>query len=205
VAAQLGADYAAHGTIKPAYGHRAAGKDWESGNWYNYTYMRGKREIESYWATREKKSKVDQGEESLSKYAFHVLIGHHGIFLLTPIWLLSVAGAPLWLSRDGGRWQALIFWIGLVTAVCLAFYIARPLDDRNYGGTASAFRWVFWMAPLWLVAMLPLLDAVTRGWQRCVCLVLLAFSAMSAAWPTWNPWIHPWAVNLMNHLGWLDW
>jgi hypothetical protein len=205
VAAHLGADYAAHGTIKPAYAHRAEGKDWESGNWYNYTYLRGTREITSYWATREGKSKVDQGEDSSGTYALHVLVGHHGIFSLTPIWLLSLIGGPMWLVRDGGRWRALIFWIGLVTLVCLVFYLSRPLADRNYGGTASAFRWVFWFAPLWLVAMLPALDGARQRWQRMVCLVLLALSAMSAAYPTWNPWIHPWAVNWMNYLGWLDW
>jgi hypothetical protein len=204
-AAHLGADYAAHGTVKPAYAHRAEGKDWESGNWYNYTYLRGKREITSYWATREGKSKVDQGEDSSLTYTLHVLVGHHGIFSLTPIWLLSLIGGPMWLARDGGRWRALIFWIGLVSAVCLAFYLSRPLADRNYGGTASAFRWVFWFAPLWLVAMLPALDALQRTSLRVVCLVLLALSAMSAAYPTWNPWIHPWLVNWMNYMGWLNW
>ncbi len=204
-AAHLGADYAAHGTTKPAYAHRAEGKDWETGNWYNYTYMRGSREITSYWATREGKSKVDQGEDSPSVYALHVLIGHHGIFSLTPLWLLSLVGGPMWLARDGGRWRALILWIGLISAVCLAFYLSRPLADRNYGGTASAFRWVFWFAPLWLVAMLPALDAIQRNWLRVVCLVLLGLSAMSAAYPTWNPWIHPWPIHGMNYLGWLKW
>jgi hypothetical protein len=216
-AAHLGADYAAHGTIKPAYAHRAEGKDWETGNWYNYTYMRGSREITSYWATREGKSKVDQGEDSPTTYALHVLIGHHGIFSLTPIWLLSLAGGLLGLLRrsepDAAApqmrpptdWRPVMLWIGLVSATCLAFYLTRPLADRNYGGTASAFRWVFWFAPLWLIAMLPALDAIRRRGLRVFCLVLLAFSAMSAAYPTWNPWIHPWAVNWMNHLGWLDW
>ena len=87
----------------------------------------------------------------------------------------------------------------------MAFYLGRPLVDRNYGGTASAFRWVFWMAPLWLVAMLPAVDAVRHRWQKAACLILLGLSAASAAWPTWNPWVHPWGVNLMNHLGWLNW
>jgi hypothetical protein len=203
VAAHLGADYTAHGTIKPAYAHRAKGQDWESGNWYVYTYMRGTREIESYWAKRENKSQVDRGEDSPLTYALHVLVGHHGIFSLTPIWLLSVIGCAIWL-RDRSE-RAVIFWIGLVSLVCLAFYLSRPLDDRNYGGTASAFRWVFWFAPLWLVAMLPALDRVQRRLTRGVCLFLLAWSAMSAAYPTWNPWTHPWIVNFMVSREWLDW
>ncbi len=36
-------------------------------------------------------------------YALHVLVGHHGIFSLTPIWLLSVlAGIVLLLARRDG-------------------------------------------------------------------------------------------------------
>ena len=35
---------------------------------------------------------IDRGESSSLLYAFNVLIGHHGLFSLTPLWLLSVAG-----------------------------------------------------------------------------------------------------------------
>ena len=51
----------------------------------------------------------------------------------------------------------------LLTVVCLAFYLARPLSDRNYGGVASGFRWVFWCTPLWLLTLLPAADALSRS------------------------------------------
>ena len=76
-----------------------------------------------------------------------------------------------------------------VTLIGLAFYIWWPGVDRNYGGNASAFRWAFWMAPLWLVLMLPAADLMSRRrWSRGVALVLLAFSALACNYPTWNPW-----------------
>jgi hypothetical protein len=72
---------------------------------------------------------------------------------------------------------------------CLAFYLAQGTENRNYGGTTSGLRWMFWFAPLWSLVMLPAVDACSnrRGW-RGLCLVLLALSVLSVSFPTWNPW-----------------
>ena len=80
----FGTNWIAHHSLKPAYMHRS-GDD----NWYDYTYERNGRTIESYWKNP---AGVDRGEPSREVYAFNVLVGHHGIFSLTPVWLLSVAG-----------------------------------------------------------------------------------------------------------------
>ena len=83
------------------------------------------------------------------------------------------------------------------------FYLGQPLMNRNYGGMTSGLRWMFWLAPLWLVAMLPAADALAaRRWTRGLALVLLALSVLSASYPTWNPWTHPWLMNYMQYLGW---
>ena len=81
---------------------------------------------------------------------------------------MSICGLLLWLRRGPGHERLLAAMIGLVTLVCLAFYVFWPTVDRNYGGMASGFRWVFWMAPLWLAAMLPCADAAAgrRGWRE---------------------------------------
>jgi uncharacterized membrane protein YozB (DUF420 family) len=88
----------------------------------------------------------------------------------------------------------------LCTVVCLVFYVARPLEDRNYGGTATGFRWALWFAPLWLYAMLPAADALaaTRP-RRVLAAVLLAISVASASYPTWNPWSLPWPQVFVNY------
>ena len=175
-------------SLKPAYMHRGG-----SDNWYDYPG--------SYWNDRQG---IDQGEKSAAVYSLHVLAGHHGIFSLTPIWLLSLLGSGLWLFAGNRRLQ-LYALMGLsVTLVCLAFYVWWPTVDRNYGGAASGFRWVFWMAPLWLTLMLPAADLLARRrWSRGVGLVLLGLSALSAAYPTWNAWTPPWIMNFMGYMGWL--
>ena len=132
-------------------------------------------------------------------------VGHHGIFSLTPIWVLSAVGLGLWLrQKDDRRLWELAVLIAAVSVVCLLFYLTRPLDDRNYGGMTCGFRWMFWFAPLWLAAMLPAADWVAgRRRMRAVALVLLALSVLSASYPTWNPWTHPWLLDGLHYLEWI--
>jgi hypothetical protein len=260
VAAFFITNYAAHGCLTPPYMHRSTTDPAD--NWYDYSYVKGGRERDSYWRDP---NGIDRGEPSAARYALHTLIGHHGIFSLTPVWLVSLAGLAVWGfgrnprrpaagepigvgpateppsndgavdadgretggtetrrtgadvpgARDGcetcgseatssscGRSLALL--IAAVSLACLVFYLSRPLAHRNYGGMTSGFRWMFWLAPLWIVAMVPAADrmANSRVW-RAIALVLLAFSVLSASYPTWNPWTYPWLTNLGIYLGWV--
>ncbi len=194
--AALATNYIAHDDLRPPYMHR--GRSDPADNWYDYTYVRDGRLRESYWNNP---VGVDRGEPSVARYALHATIGHHGVFSLTPVWLLSVWGVAL-LARER-RFRELAVMIALLSLVCLTFYILRPQADRNYGGMTSGFRWMFWFAPLWLVAMLPAVDRLSRSRiGRGVALVLLALSVLSASYPTWNPWTHPWLWNWVSYLGW---
>ena len=68
---------------------------------------------------------------------------------------------------------------------------------------SSGPRWMFWFTPLWLVVMSPAADLMAgRRWTRAVALVLLALSVLSAAYPTWNPWTHPWLYDFWYYMGW---
>jgi hypothetical protein len=40
-----------------------------------------------------------------------------------------------------------------------------------------------------------------RRWGRLVGYVLLGVSVLSASYPAWNPWRHPWLYNLMEYYG----
>src|SRR5205823_10367264 len=62
---------------KPAPGVRKRGIDWAS-------VRRG-------------------GTEEPATYAFHVLVGHHGLFTLSPVWLLAVAGMGIGIAARNGR------------------------------------------------------------------------------------------------------
>lgn len=194
-AAFFGTNYVAHGSLKPAYLHRGGDE-----NWYDYTYERNGKKVESYWKNP---VGVDLGEPSQGLYAIHVLIGHHGILSLTPIWLLSLAGIGIWMWPNSDprlRWLAAA--IGVMSLACLVFYLGQPQINRNYGGVTCGLRWMFWFAPLWLLAMLPTLDVLARRPRtRGLALVLLVLSVLSACYPTWNPWTHPWLMIYMQYLG----
>jgi hypothetical protein len=217
VTAMFVTNFIAHDTWRPPYAHRS--ETDPADNWYKFQYQRDGQVRQSYWTTP---AGIDIGEASAAEYAVHVLVGHHGIFSLTPIWLLTIWGLYLYLrgvpdpqpiapnARSvtpdpsyPNRWQLLALLITAVSLVCLAFYLSRPQLDRNYGGMTSGFRWVFWLAPLWLAGMLPAAARLgqSRGGQF-VAAVLLGFSALSAAYPTWNPWTLPWLTNFFTHMGW---
>lgn len=195
VAAFFGANWLAHGDLKPAYMHRHEGD-----NWYDYSYEVNGRTVDSYWRNP---VGVDRGEQDRGIYTMHILVGHHGIFSLTPIWLLSALGTLMWLvaPRDA-RLRQFAVMVAVLTAVCLAFYLKAEPHYRNYGGLTSGLRWMFWFAPLWLVAMLPAADWLARRrFTQAVGLVLLAASVLSASYPTWNPWVHPWLMDYLAYLG----
>jgi hypothetical protein len=193
--AAFGTNYIAHGSLRPPYMHRS--QTDAADNWYDYSYMRGGKLRDSYWRDP---VGIDRGEPSIARYAAHATIGHHGILSLTPVWFLSVVGLGLLWKR---RQREVAIFVGSLTLVCLVFYLTRPVMDRNYGGMTSGFRWMFWFAPLWLVALLPAADRLAASRiGRGTGLVLLALSVMSVSYPTWNPWTHPWLWNFMSYLGW---
>jgi hypothetical protein len=192
-------NWIAHESLRPPYMHRS--ETDPSDNWYNYTYTVNGREVKSYWLDRQG---IDRGEPTKAMYAVHCLVGHHGIFSLTPIWLLSVAGTVIWLRSPNWSLRELAALIAGTSVVILVFYIGmRPQDDRNYGGMTSGFRWVFWCAPLWILLVLPAADRLARSRAGQVfAAVLLTFSVLSVSYPTWNPWVHPWLYNWLTWNGW---
>lgn len=199
VIASFGTNYLAHGTLTPAYAMRTEGE-----NWYHYEYQRGSRTIKSYWYPENLKG-IDKGEPRRDVYALHVLVGHHGIFSLTPIWLLAFVGMGMLAARRSHPLSGLAWMTIILTVVVVGFYLARPLIDRNYGGTSSGLRWLFWLAPLWLLVSLPAAEYLGRRRSgQVVAGVLLALSAISTTYPTWNPWTHPWLMNWMTYLGWVN-
>jgi hypothetical protein len=195
-AAFFGTNWLAHESLRPPYMHRSLTDPAD--NWYHYTYTVNGQDKPSYWQSPQG---IDVGEPSQATYAMHVLVGHHGIFSLTPVWLLSMAGIAIWLSSGDGPRRELAALVGGLTIVCLVFYIGlRPQGDRNYGGMTSGFRWMFWFAPLWLLAMIPAADRLARSKiGMALAAALLTFSVLSASYPTWNPWTQPWIYN------WLLW
>lgn len=196
-AAYFGTNYVAHESLRPPYMHRSDTDPKD--NWYDYSYEINGRVRDSYWRDPQG---IDLGEPSRVDYAMHVLVGHHGVFSLTPMWLLSVVGMGVWLARGRPAERELALIVLALTVICLAFYIARPLEDRNYGGMTSGLRWMFWFAPLWLATMLPAADWLSHSkLGQGFAAATLALSALSATYPIWNPWIQPWIYNWLEYWG----
>lgn len=157
--------------------------------------------VPSYWVNP---SGIDRNLDSPLVYFLHCTVGHHGIFSLTPVFLLTLVG---WLTRR--VWSdsplRMLRWVSLgLTAIVLGFYMTRTAN-YNYGGVSAGLRWMFWLIPLWLVAFVPVLDTWgNRRWFRMTSVALLAVSIFSATLPHNNPWQPPWLQNVMEDLGWVD-
>jgi hypothetical protein len=203
IAAFFLTNYLAIGELNPAY-------EKFGGPWYDYegSYWRGAKGIDTAGM-----------QESRGVYAFHLLLGHHGAFSLTPVFLLALAGMVALSLRarpalfrspqqgesvESGRGLTLAGLLTLgVTVVVLAFYVLF-LDERkrNYGGWTSGPRWLIWLTPLWLVALLPAADWLgRRRWGRVLGYALLALSVLSVSYPQFSPWRHPWLYNFLEAHG----
>ncbi|TWT54312.1 hypothetical protein Pla22_19580 [Rubripirellula amarantea] len=175
------------------------GDQWRLGRWDDWYEYPG-----SYWQDGNRRG-VDRGEPSRAIYLFHATIGHHGIFSLTPFWLLFPLGmVSLW-KREEHRWLSFTAASVLATVVCFTFYMLRPMIDRNYGGVSVCFRWLLWLAPIWLVLASSALDrmASNRSMRRLV-VALLALSVFSVSTALSSPWQSPWLYQYWQFLGWLD-
>ncbi len=175
---------------------------YEWGDWYDYP--------SSYW-TSDKKTGVDKGEPNRAKYIAHCLIGHHGILSLTPFWLLSIVGCGVIFSQRSSlnffkdRQLLIMLAVAATTLVCIGFYLARPLEDCNYGGVSSGFRWGLWLTPMWMWLALTGLQCVRSRTGRAVVNILLFASVFSAVFPWSNPWTSPWPMQLLTWMNLETW
>ena len=210
IAAFFATNYAAIGMWRPAYSEFG-------GPWYQYEG--------SHWKPDPLKPKrgIDWAglTEDKATYAFHLLVGHHGVFSLSPLFLLSLAGmgwgAYQWLTRprrpsapedrtlpDPTRLFQSLFAIAtlLLSVVVVGFYIYQ---SNNYGGWTMAPRWLIWLIPLWLLTLLPIADRLaSRRTGRIMAYIFLAISVVSASYSPWSPWRHPWLYNWLEALKVID-
>lgn len=154
----------------------------------------------SYWMHPQG---VDRNLDSPTVYLMHCLVGHHGLWSLTPIWLLVVVS---WLRphQGAGLMRTLVLSGAGLSVIVLGFYLTRTAN-YNYGGVSCALRWMLWLTPLWLLALPAGFDAL---WQlpggRWLALPLMAVSVFSAWEPLGQPWQQPWLFRQMERLDWID-
>lgn len=186
----LATNYAAVDMIEPVYSKVGT-------SWYEYQ--------DSHWAKAKvnpNQKGIDFAREPKSVYAFHMLFGHHGVFSLTPIWLLALAGMIAQARGPTVTARAFGILMLLITAVVVGFYV---VSTNNYEGWTSGPRWQFWLTPLFLIAMIPIADTLGQSCKgRMLAYLLLAIAVFSAAFPVWNPWRHPWIYVLCEYMDWVN-
>jgi hypothetical protein len=183
---------AAFGTVVPVY------EKFET-EWYRYPG--------SHWSrlgTPAGKG-IDFIDEPKWLYAWHLLVGHHGWFSLTPAWVVGLVGFWDMLRDRPAGWRLRVWSAQLylgVSAVVVGFYVYKT---NNYGGNAACARWLIWLTPLWVFAAAAGADRLAASrWGRRLAVLALAVSAFSAAYPTWNPWRPPWVQQLLFYAGMID-
>jgi hypothetical protein len=157
--------------------------------------------VKSYWHSPHG---MDQNLDSPLTYFFHCIVGHHGIFSLSPIFLLAVV--PMfrkkWLSVS--RLRPAIILGGALSVAVLGFYVTRT-GNYNYGGNTFGLRWMIWLTPFWVLAMVPTLERIaTRRTGLAISLLLLGVSVYSAESAAKNPWSSSWLFQQMEQAGWID-
>ncbi|WP_020471314.1 hypothetical protein [Zavarzinella formosa] len=189
MALQTWVNHEAIGTWEPIYAKFG-------GIWYEYPG--------SHWAKRHLPDQpqypgIDFADEPKTIYTFHLLFGHHGLFSLTPVWLLALVGLSL-KGNDAGASRSVRHWSLAVLAVVIGFYIWK---SNNYGGWTSGPRWFFWITPLLLWGLLPAADSLA-GSRLGRGFALLCFGAgvFAAVFPWTNPWRHPWIFQWGEYMGW---
>lgn len=122
----------------------------------------------SYWRTP---TGMDALEDPTWLYAFNALLGHHGLFSLSPYLALGVVGLAGQAKRRLGLSAAV-----LAGAMVVVAYIITTTN--NYGGRTLGMRWFTQFAPLLAVGALPVLEWMReRSWARRLCYGLLAVSS----------------------------
>jgi hypothetical protein len=167
--------------------------------------------VPSYWKNPKD---LDANQEHPAVYFLHCVLGHHGLFSLTPFLVISLVGVFLVLKRKGSTLadsvpasvshpactrhalRAIILSGALMTAVTLGFYLTRT-QNYNYGGNSVGLRWMLWLSPFWWIALVPAINTVNRRITQVICTLLLAASVASASWSIDRPWKASW---LYEHL-----
>jgi hypothetical protein len=115
-------------------------------------------------------SGIDGLREPKLLYAFNVLLGHHGLFSMTPLYFFGLY--ELIRSIKVRRLLAESLVCAVTIAAFLAFFILR---SHNYGGWCVGMRWLVPIMPLLLLYFGLWVDRV-RITRPLWALVLLAFS-----------------------------
>ena len=156
----------------------------------------------SYW---NQPSGIDAADDPKWFYLFNLILGHHGVLSLTPVFILSFVG---FFVKD--RLQGVYRMGGILTLAMVVFY---TLQTNNYGGNCQGARWLFWLIPFWLLTLPAVVRQVLQVRPyRWLAYLLLVVSLSSVGFALSGhkeigrpgPWSSSWLHLAMRSSGWIN-
>ena len=156
----------------------------------------------SYWSHPRG---IDAADDPKWFYFFNLVLGHHGILSLTPVFILSFVGFFVSSKLQGIHRMG---WV--LTLLMLVFYTFRT---NNYGGNCQGARWLFWLIPFWLITLPAVAQHVlSTRFYRWVAYLMLLLSLSSVGYALSGhkeigrpgPWSSSWLHLAMRSAGWID-
>ena len=112
-------------------------------------------------------------------YLFHLLLGHHGLFSLSPVLVIGLLGMINVIRRN--REDMGMEMLGL--AVAMLIVILFPLTiQRNYGGYCVGMRWFIHFTPILMFPGIFVLEKLSKKQWGVVLVVVLAIFSLSINW-----------------------
>lgn len=140
-------------------------------------------------------SDVTQNEPSVSRIsrAMHGLVGHHGLFSLTPLWLLLPLAFTRGMQLEPAEFRRLT--VAVITVSIACFLVALGFAFLGQGRSQQVYlSRLVWMIPLWLLMLAPLIQELSDSRlgklivialaSNCVLSAVFAFPAVSK-----SPWL----------------
>lgn len=122
-------------------------------------------------------------------YLFNILLGHHGLFSMTPLLLLAMIGLGLACRRQSPTPPAKRAAAVLVGACLVTFIVFYTATTRNYGGWCVGFRWFIPIMPLTLLFVTDYLSHFReRQAAFAIFVVFFAIGQLHAVNALQSPW-----------------
>lgn len=153
----------------------------------------------SFW---ESPRGIAANTDSTLFYLFNMLLGHHGWFSHTPLFIPLAAAMLIRWRRGPDGLPGFNLFVLANFALVTVFHLFN--GSRDYGGTCQGLRWLFWMIPLWLFALPCEMRAAPRSRPALAVLIAaLALSAFSMFHALGEPWGASWLHRLFRACGWV--
>jgi hypothetical protein len=153
----------------------------------------------SYWARKDKSGidALNDHPEPLAVYLFHSLIGHHGIFSLSPILLFTIVGMLRGFTPARAFPVSMTILVIISSAAVFLFYMLIS-DQRNYGGFCHGLRWMQWLSLIWLLyfpsGVAPFLQSKLG---RALVTIAMVISILSMFDTWYSPWSRSWLHRVL--------